>query len=78
MLYPFTFTVDLHIQADSYEEAKKAAEAYLETDFLKEYMSMPQINKDCYEISSYSVDDVSGWDENDVPWDDCGCVIHRK
>ena len=28
MLYPFTITLDLYIQADSYEEAKQLAEAY--------------------------------------------------
>lgn len=77
MLYPFTFTVDCKIQADSYEEAQKAAEAYLEMDFLKEFMSVPQINLDCYEIVNSAVDDVQDYDETGEPWDEHGRIIHR-
>jgi hypothetical protein len=29
MLYPFSLTLDLYIQAESFEEAKKLAEAYV-------------------------------------------------
>lgn len=59
MLYPFTFTVDCKIQADSYEEALGAAQDYLEMDFLKEFMSIPQINLDEYEIAESCVLDVT-------------------
>lgn len=78
MLYPFTFTVDCKIQADSYEEAKKAAEQYLEMDFLKEFMSVPQINFDEMEIANYAVDDVPDYDNGNEPWDEHGRIIHRK
>lgn len=30
MLYPFSLTLDLYIQAGSFEEAKKLAEAYVQ------------------------------------------------
>ena len=30
MLYPFSLTLDLYIQAESFEEAKKLAEAYVQ------------------------------------------------
>jgi len=78
MLYPFTFTVDLRIQADNYEEALGAAQDYLEMDFLKEFMSVPQINMDELEIVDYAVENVSDYDENSEPWDEHGRVIRRK
>lgn len=76
MLYPFTFTVDCQIQADSYEEAQKVAEAYLEADFLKEFMDIP-VCLDSVEIVSSAVDDVADWGEGEEPWDEHGCIIHR-
>lgn len=62
MLFPFSFTVDLKIQADSYEEACGAAKDYLEMDFLREFLSIPQINLDEVEVSDYSVTDISNDD----------------
>ena len=36
MLYPFSLTLDLYIQAESFEEAKKLAEVYVQDASLVE------------------------------------------
>lgn len=57
MLYPFSITLDLYIQADSYEEAKKIAEAYSQDVSLKNE-DYPEIVQDDMEVVNYAVNDV--------------------
>lgn len=57
MLYPFSITLDLYIQADSYEEAKKIAEAYSQ-DILLNNEYYPEIIQDDMEVANYTVNDV--------------------
>lgn len=57
MLYPFTITFDLHIQADNYESAKKiAAEIVDNVGIDSEHSS---ICDDCIEVSDYAVLDIN-------------------
>lgn len=57
MLYPFTITLDLYIQADSYEEAKQLAEAYSQDVSLDNEM-YPEIVQDDIQVANYAVNDV--------------------
>ena len=57
MLYPFSITLDLYIQADSYEEAKKIAESYSQ-DVLLNNEDYPEIVQDDMEVVNYAVNDV--------------------
>lgn len=57
MLYPFSITLDLYIQADSYEEAKKIAEAYSQ-DVSLNNEDYPEIVQDDMEVVNYAVNDV--------------------
>lgn len=45
MLYPFSLTLDLYIQAESFEEAKKLAEAYVQ-DASLDTTDYPEIVQD--------------------------------
>lgn len=57
MLYPYTIRLDLHIQADSYEEAQKIAEAYSQ-DVSLNNEDYPEIVQDDMEVVDYAVNDV--------------------
>lgn len=57
MLYPFSITLDLHIQADSYEEAQKIAEAYSQ-DVSLNNEDYPEIVQDDMEVANCAVNDV--------------------
>lgn len=57
MLYPFSITLDLYIQSDSYEEAKKIAEAYSQ-DVSLNNEDYPEIVQDDMEVVNYAVNDV--------------------
>lgn len=57
MLYPFTITLDLYIQADSYEDAKRIAEAYSQDVSLDDEM-YPEIVQDDMQVANYAVNDV--------------------
>lgn len=57
MLYPFSITLDLYIQADSYEEAKRIAESYSQ-DVLLNNEDYPEIVQDDMEVVNYAVNDV--------------------
>lgn len=57
MLYPFSITLDLYIQADSCEEAKKIAEAYSQ-DVSLNNEDYPEIVQDDMEVVNYAVNDV--------------------
>lgn len=57
MLYPFSITLDLYIQAGSYEEAKKIAEAYSQ-DVSLNNEDYPEIVQDDMEVVNYAVNDV--------------------
>lgn len=57
MLYPFSITLDLYIQADSYEEAKKISEAYSQ-DVSLNNEDYPEIVQDDMEVANYAVNDV--------------------
>lgn len=57
MLFPFSITLDLYIQADSYEEAKKIAEAYSQ-DVSLNNEDYPEIVQDDMEVVNYAVNDV--------------------
>lgn len=59
MLYPFSLTLDLYIQAESFEEAKKLAEAYVQ-DASLDTTDYPEIVQDVFEE----------WEEVDSCW---GC-----
>lgn len=56
MLYPFLLTLDLYIQAESFEEAKKLAEAYVQ-DASLDTTDYPEIVQDVLEAAEgYPVD----------------------
>lgn len=56
MLYPFSLTLDLYIQAESFEEAKKLAEAYVQ-DASLDTTDYPEIVQDVLEAAEgYPVD----------------------
>lgn len=56
MLYPFSLTLDLYIQAESFEEAKKLAEAYVQ-DASLDTTDYPEIVQDMLEVAEgYPVD----------------------
>lgn len=57
MLFPFSITLDLYIQSDSYEEAKKIAEAYSQ-DVSLNNEDYPEIVQDDMEVVNYAVNDV--------------------
>lgn len=57
MLYPYTIRLDLYIQADSYEDAKKIAEAYSQ-DVSLNNEDYPEIVQDDMEVVNYAVNDV--------------------
>lgn len=57
MLYPFTITLDLYIQAENYEEAKQISEAYSQ-DVLLNNDNYPEIVQDNIEVANYAVNDV--------------------
>lgn len=57
MLYPYTIRLDLYIQADSYEDAKKIAEAYSQDASLNNE-DYPEIVQDDMEVVDYAVNDV--------------------
>lgn len=57
MMYPYTITLDLYIQADSYEEAKKIAEAYSQ-DVSLNNEDYPEIVQDDLEVAHYAVNDA--------------------
>lgn len=57
MLYPYTIRLDLYIQADSYEEAEKIAEAYSQ-DVSLNNEDYPEIVQDDMEVVDYAVNDV--------------------
>ena len=50
MLYPFSLTLDLYIQAESFEEAKKLAEAYVQ-DASLDTTDYPEIVQDVLEVA---------------------------
>lgn len=50
MLYPFSLTLDLYIQAESFEEAKKLAEAYVQ-DASLDTTDYPEIVQDVLELT---------------------------
>nr|UWG24132.1 MAG: Protein of unknown function (DUF1566) [Bacteriophage sp.] len=52
MLYPFSLTLDLYIQAESFEEAKKSAEAYVQ-DASLDTTDYPEIVQDVLEDGEY-------------------------
>lgn len=61
MLYPFSLTLDLYIQAESFEEAKKLAEAYVQ-DASLDTTDYPEIVQDVLEVAELykvRVDDES-------------------
>ena len=57
MLYPFSLTLDLYIQAESLEEAKKLAEAYVQ-DASLDTTDYPEIVQDMLEVAEYEITDV--------------------
>lgn len=57
MLYPYTIRLDLYIQADSYEEAEKIAEAYSQ-DVSLNNEDYPEIVQDDMEVVDYAVNNV--------------------
>lgn len=57
MLYPFSLTLDLYIQAESFEEAKKLAEAYVQ-DASLDTTDYPEIVQDVLEVAEYEITDV--------------------
>ena len=57
MLYPFSLTLDLYIQAESFEEAKKLAEAYVQDASLDttDYPEIVQIEEmDWYDLREHA------------------------
>lgn len=54
MLFPFSITLDLYIQADSLDEAKKLAEAYAQ-DVQLNNDDYPEIVQDDLQVANYSV-----------------------
>lgn len=54
MLYPFSLTLDLYIQAESFEEAKKLAEAYVQ-DASLDTTDYPEIVQDVLEVAEYGI-----------------------
>lgn len=54
MLYPFSLTLDLYIQAESLEEAQKLAEAYVQDASLNT-TDYPEIVQDMLEVAEYGV-----------------------
>ena len=63
MLYPFSLTLDLYIQAESFEEAKKLAEAYVQ-DASLDTTDYPEIVQDVLEVAEDGT--KNGWDEDRV------------
>lgn len=59
MLYPFYFTIDASIQADSYEEAKKIADEYVNNLGFPYNKSLPEVVSDSWDVGDYGVNDVS-------------------
>lgn len=59
MLYPFSLTLDLYIQAESFEEAKKLAEAYVQ-DASLDTTDYPEIVQDVLEVAEYGIIDKGG------------------
>lgn len=57
MLYPFSLTLDLYIQAESLEEAQKLAEAYVQ-DASLDTADYPEIVQDMLEVAGYEVNDI--------------------
>lgn len=57
MLYPFSITLDLYIQAESYEDAKRIAEAYSQ-DVLLDNEMYPEVVQDDMQVAEYAVIDV--------------------
>lgn len=57
MLYSYTIRLDLYIQADSYEEAQKIAEAYSQ-DMSLNNEDYPEIVQNDMEVVDYAVNDV--------------------
>lgn len=57
MLYPFSLTLDLYIQAESLEEAQKLAEAYVQ-DASLDATDYPEIVQDMLEVAEYGVNDI--------------------
>lgn len=58
MLYPFSLTLDLYIQAESFEEAKKLAEAYVQDASLDttDYPEIVQMERKwCYHWNHFSI-----------------------
>lgn len=57
MLYSFSLTLDLYIQAESFEEANKLAEAYVQ-DASLDTADYPEIVQDMLEVAEYGVNDI--------------------
>lgn len=84
MLYPFSLTLDLYIQAESFEEAKKLAEAYVQ-DASLDTTDYPEIVQDVSamhrgaEFRHGLVEDVTGhqWSLNRYENDLLTAGCHR-
>lgn len=77
MLYPFSLTLDLYIQAESFEEAKKLAEAYVQDASLDttDYPEIVQdVLEDCAKIIDNEVKSIGMWMWGDVK----GYVLEKK
>ena len=59
MLYPFYFTIDASIQADSYEEAKKIADDYIRDLDFPDNEFYPEVVSDSWDVGDFGVNDIN-------------------